>query len=402
MTELDLRDKGLGDGDCAWLAAVVAKCRALQTVYLSGNKFGPAGWRALMVDGVAEVVLQGSMPALLARFGIKLGDTEWDLGAKGLTDTDCVWIAAAISKSTSLQKVELRYNQIWDAGAAALAAAISKSTSLQEVGLGENGLEDAGATALAAAISTSTSLQEVDLNHNWIGDAGATALSAAISKSTSLQSVDLSGNPRIGTAGWTALMVDGVTEVVIRRSRCWERRGATAFDGSRWDLNQKGLTDADCVWIAAVISKSARLRQVRLINNSIGDAGAIAVAAAISKSTSLQTVYLTGNKIGDAGAIAVAAAISKSTSLQTVYLTGNKIGDAGATVLAAAISKCTSLQTVEVEENPIGAPEKAALANVKRSGLDLRYGDDPPSTVVSTQAREGLKIKIIELAPRRY
>ena len=120
VTELDLAGKGLGDGDCAWIIAVIAKCPALRTVHLGNNKFGDTGAAAL---------------------------------------------AGAISKSTSLQAVSLGGNKIGGTGAAALAGAISKSTSLRKVdlsgSLSGNKFSSAGLMALAGAISKSTSLKTV-------------------------------------------------------------------------------------------------------------------------------------------------------------------------------------------------------------------------------------------------
>ena len=224
VTELQLAGKGLGDGDCAWIVVVIAKCPALKSVYLnsnsigntgaaaladamskstslqgvnlhtnsigdtgaaaladaiskstslqgvslSRNKFSSAGWTALTVDGVAEVALAG--------FGIKLGKTMWYLSDCGLTDADCGGIAAAISKSTSLRSFHLAGNSIGDTGAIALAGAISKSTSLQNVFLNNNSIGDIGAAALAAAFSKSTLLRCVHLGDNSIGDIGKAAL----------------------------------------------------------------------------------------------------------------------------------------------------------------------------------------------------------------------------------
>ena len=202
IESVDLSANSIGDPGAAALAGGISKSTSLQKVDLSRNKFSAAGWTALTVDGVPPRL---SLATLLERHGLKLGNTGWGLSHMGLADADCVWIAVAISKSTSLRNVDLGDNSIGDTGTAALAGAISKSTSLQSVSLEHNSIGDTGAAALAGAIPKSTSLWALDLRHNSIGDTGAAALADSISTSTSMQIVDLRGNTSIGRTGKAAL-----------------------------------------------------------------------------------------------------------------------------------------------------------------------------------------------------
>ena len=64
--------------------------------------------------------------------------------------------------------MDLRGNQITDAGADSLAGALEANTSLQALSLGDNKIRDAGAEALAGALEANTSLQKLDLGENQI------------------------------------------------------------------------------------------------------------------------------------------------------------------------------------------------------------------------------------------
>ena len=196
------------------IALVVAGCGSLRQLDVTGTKMSDTGVDYVaaavadsawlndegLVDPARRVkprvdvqkgkfaVLEGPLSSMmlmhvLASFGLKLEDTGWSLNSKGITEADCVWIAAAIAKSTSLQSIDLSHNPIGDAGATALAEGIAKSTSLQKIDLRGNSVGDAGATALAAGIAKSTSLQHIDLGFlSSIGDAGRAAL-ATVEKS---------------------------------------------------------------------------------------------------------------------------------------------------------------------------------------------------------------------------
>ena len=104
----------------------------------------------------------------------------------------------------SLIELNLRANQIGDAGAQALATALEQNTSLTELNLFDNQIGAAGAQALAKALQTNSSLRVLDLSRNQIGNEGAQALVTALQTKSSLSTLALFDN-QIGPEGAQAL-----------------------------------------------------------------------------------------------------------------------------------------------------------------------------------------------------
>ena len=89
---------------------------------LHGNDTtGNDGWQALLVGGVAEIVLEPT-------FG-----TDWTLARFELTDVSCPAIAAAILKSNRIQKLDLAGNAMSHKGLALVMDAIVKCKTIQQV-----------------------------------------------------------------------------------------------------------------------------------------------------------------------------------------------------------------------------------------------------------------------------
>ena len=82
----------------------------------------------------------------------------------------------------SLTTLDLRGNDIVDAGAVALAEAVKVSATLTTLGLGGNGIGAAGAAALAEAVKVSATLTALDLRHNGIDTAACAAVAAVVAR----------------------------------------------------------------------------------------------------------------------------------------------------------------------------------------------------------------------------
>ncbi len=122
---------------------------------------------------------------------------------------------------------------------------------------------------------------------------------------------------------------------------------------AEWGLDPRGLGDAGCGALAAVLRVNTALQTLYLGRNQITDAGAGGIAAALRENKSLRTLCLHYNQITDAGAGELAAALRENTALQTLYLGSNPITDAGAFELAAALRENTALQTLCLFYNQI-------------------------------------------------
>jgi uncharacterized protein (TIGR02996 family) len=192
-----------------------------------------------------------------------------------------------------LVALDLKYNELGDAGAEALAKS-PHLTNLRKLVLYCNGIGEAGAVALAQSPHL-TNLRVLNLEFNGIGDAGAEAL-AKSPHLTNLRVLNLEFNG-IGDAGAEALAksphLTNLRELNLRDNRIG-KAGAEALAQSPHLTN---------------------LRELDLSYNGIGDAGAEALAQS-PHLTNLRVLNLEYNRIGDEGA----AALKNSPYLRRCYI----------------------------------------------------------------------------------
>jgi internalin A len=323
------------------------------------------GWRAERVF-LLKAPLDQVPPALAALTGL----TSLDLRNNEIGEAG----AASIAKLTGLTSLNLGGNRIGEAG----AASIARLTGLTSLNLWDNRIGEAG----AASIAKLTGLTSLDLGANQIGDAGA----ASIARLTGLTSLNLWGNP-IGDAGAASIAsLTGLTSLNLGFNRIGEAGAASiaSLTGlTSLDLGDNQIGEAG----AASIAKLTGLTSLDLGRNRIGEAGAASIAsltgltslalgdnqigdagaASIARLTGLTSLDLRNNRIGEAGA----ASIAKLTGLTSLALAGNRIGDAG----AASITKLTGLTSLDLGLNRIGDAGAASIA--KLTGLtSLALGDN--------------------------
>ncbi|MEJ1932570.1 leucine-rich repeat domain-containing protein [Nostoc sp. NIES-2111] len=254
--------------------------------------------------------------------------------------------AEHLAQLTGLQSLNLPGNDIGDAGAEHLA----KLTSLQSLSLSSNYIGDEGAKHLAQL----TSLQSLNLRSNNIGDAGAEHLA----KLTGLQSLYLSGN-NIGDAGAEHLAnLKGLQILSLSVNHIGDAGMAhlAQLTGLRsLNLRSNNISDAGVEHLARLTN----LLSLELSHNMLSDAG----AEHLAKLVRLQSLDLSSNMLGNAGA----EYLAQITGLQSLDLSSNMLGDDGAKHLA----QLTDLQSLYLSSNRLGDDGAKHLAQI--TGLQSLY-----------------------------
>jgi hypothetical protein len=108
-------------------------------------------------------------------------------------------------------------------------------------------------------------------------------------------------------------------------------KGFAARFGMMEKLDYIGLGwgDGEAEAVAAVLAAGAapKLRELHLVDNSIGAEGARALAGALPGATFLKKLDFRSNSIGSDGARALAEALPGPMALEGLYLGGNSIGN---------------------------------------------------------------------------
>ncbi len=183
------------------VAHVVGTAKAVKTLSLARNKISDAGAlalaRALPHSGQLRVIwlsanlLGDEGIAAIAECLPSLGWLErgnqlaelW-LSTNRFGAVGAAALAAVLARLPRLQKLDVRYNSIGDAGAASIAAQLGQ-IRLGELYLSDCAIGDAGGVAIANALPAATWLRELRLSGNWFGDAAADRSATRFSTSSS-------------------------------------------------------------------------------------------------------------------------------------------------------------------------------------------------------------------------
>ena len=216
-------DFGVSTAGLATLACTFGAHTALAELSLIGG-LGPDSARAL-ADGLRA----NSSVTSLSLVGTPIGEegasalstalatdamlTTLSLPYCGIGPAGGVALAGALRTNTALRYLDLTGNHlcgkqqlpggVWDGehtavAMAALADALPHS-AVTSLNLRHNELEDAGCVALAAALRADAPLATLNLQLNSLGDAGAIALLDSLETNTSARSIDLREN-KLGKA----------------------------------------------------------------------------------------------------------------------------------------------------------------------------------------------------------
>jgi Ran GTPase-activating protein (RanGAP) involved in mRNA processing and transport len=184
LTELCLVDCGVGDEGAAGIAEGLRgnsnnnnnSNQTLLTLGLAENPdIGDAGFRAL---GAA---LASSTTALA-----ELSLTSCGGGAGGVEA-----LCEGLRANKTLRVLDLGHNRIGDAGARAIGASLASNSVLAQLVLFRCGVQSDGAVALAEGLRSCRALEKLNLQYNLIGEAGIGAIASLLATHPSLASLHL-------------------------------------------------------------------------------------------------------------------------------------------------------------------------------------------------------------------
>jgi uncharacterized protein (TIGR02996 family) len=295
-----------------------------------------------------------------------------------------------------LARLDLKWNEIGDAGVLALAESPHLS-QLTHLGLGRTGIGATGLRALAASPNL-PALASLDLSDNGLDDAAVEAF-ASHCRLPRLCRLDFSNN-RLGPDGANAL-VSSWGAGQLTSLRLWSNR--LSDGGARLLASLDRLEELDLggnrvtsqgVDRLAESPYLRRLERLDLRHNEAGDFGAavLARAPALSRLTHLG---LESNGVGWQGARALANSPALS-SLASLDLSENPIRDAGCRALAQSprLTRLVRLNLRRCGVTRIGA--KALTPSPLLRGLrqlDLGWNEIGPKAFRELQARLGERLR---------
>eukprot|EP00729_Bicosta_minor_P004981 gene4981-34138_t len=119
----------------------------------------------------------------------------------------------ALTKNTTIKRLDMSGNQLGEAGAKTIGKALSKNATLEFVFLSNNDFGQVGGKAIGAGMAKNTSVVSLDLNENGFGEKGGVAVGKALARNTTLRVLQLSTNG-LGDASLNAI-AEGLSENMV-------------------------------------------------------------------------------------------------------------------------------------------------------------------------------------------
>lgn len=252
----------LGDASMAELLfAIGENNRQLQVLDLRGNQCLSAS-----ITAVAKLLYRTSIQRLnLSSQCVRVSpavrhhqEIEYDEDFASVDQDafmDLSLIVAALSRTNTLQELDLRYNNLCDSDMPYIVASLKQNTSIQTIGLGNNSITNVGISILASELASINSLRHIDLTNNKYDRCGLIELAQAIKQNERIESFELDDCPEVS--------VDGVNQ----EGSCFATRVIRYYTdlnaSGRYHLNQLegGHRFLDALWPLVLERASSKLRE---------------------------------------------------------------------------------------------------------------------------------------------
>eukprot|EP00942_MAST-04A_sp_MAST-4A-sp1_P011963 g11963.t1 len=180
VTTVNLRDNRLNDETLAKVIQALSNNKKLETIILSGNKFGLKS-----ADAMADYLTNA-----------KSSLEHLDISHCNIGDNASKLLATGIQKTKApLARLHLEHNQIREDGAQALGRAFAKHRTLEKVYLQWNPFGDSGGQYISKSIRTNSSITHLDLHMTGFADLAAKVMGTSLKFNKVLKWLNLSHNP---------------------------------------------------------------------------------------------------------------------------------------------------------------------------------------------------------------
>ena len=276
-------------------------------------------------------------------------------------------LATALHSNNVLEQLWLRGNKLNTAGALYILNSLEYLTTLQVLDLSYNNISSQSTDGIAAVIDSNLSLNQLWLDGNDLHSTGTIKICKALKKIRTLSILSLCNN------GITNDAADELSAVITQN---------VLLEDLLLSNNQLHSTGIEL--IAESLNKLIKLRKLDLFNNNIGKEGASSLAVVVQNSTSLQDLFLSSNNLETSGALEICNALSHICSLHVLTLSNNNINDEVTSQLIEVLNnnhlyalliggnglECGGLKIAQVIENGNIAMQLLDLSDNKISEQD--------------------------------
>ena len=229
-----------------------------------------------------------------------------DLENNNIDEDASFELSTALHSNNVLEQLWLRGNKLNTAGALYILNSLEYLTTLQVLDLSYNNISSQSADGIAAVIDSNPLLNQLWLDGNDLHSTGTIKICKALKKIRTLSILSLCNN------GITDDTADELSAVITQN---------VLLEDLLLSNNQLHSTGIEL--IAESLNKLLKLRKLDLFNNNIGKEGASSLTVVIQNSTSIQDLFLSSNNLETSGALEICSALSHICSLHVLTLSNN-------------------------------------------------------------------------------
>nr|XP_042701248.1 ribonuclease inhibitor-like [Chrysemys picta bellii] len=283
-----------------------------------------------------------------------------------LTGACCRDLADVLKARESLTELDLGYNDLGNAGVRLLCEGLKHPTcKLQKLDLWDCELTGACCGDLANVLSSNQSLTELKLCSNSLGNAGVRLLCKRLThpncklQQLGLRDCELTG-ACCGDLAAVLSTSQSLTELKLSGNSLGNAGVQLLCKGlkhpnckmQRLDLRDCELTSACCGDLANVLRTSQTLTELKLSGNNLGDAGVQILCEGLKHLNcklwrlDLSSCFLTDACCGD-----LAIVLRTNQNLTELDLGYNNLGDAGVKLLCEGLKQNCNLQSLNLRKS---------------------------------------------------
>ena len=281
-----------------------------------------------------------------------------DLSFNQLDGRACDLLAEGVQKMLYLETLELSNNSLIVSGSAVQLVSSLHGSKLRELDISCTGISDADFECIASYIHSTTSLESLNIGWNDISVESIESLCKGLSANSSMRTLDM-GGCHLTTSHCVCLgqllrhPVDckierlNLTECSITSDGVGEVMSGLSDNHSLrvlW-LNNNPFGSDGAVAAATMLKCNSSLEVVGLECCRIGSSGGVELGAALVTNKTLKELWLNLNAIGD-GVRGLCMGLESNSSLEALHLYGDKsLGEEGVSLLLKCVEeKNRSLQ----------------------------------------------------------
>ncbi|KAL0629149.1 Ribonuclease inhibitor [Plecturocebus cupreus] len=270
----------------------------------------------------------------------------------GLTEAQCKDMSSALQANPALTELNLRSNELGDAGVRHVLQALQSSPcKIQKLSFQNCYLTGAACGALAGTLRSLPALQELYLSDNLLGDAGLQLLcEGLLDPQCHLEKLQLE------YCGLSAASCEPLASVLRAKPHFKEltvsnnnidEAGVRALCQGLKDspcqletlkLENCGATSDNCRDLCSVVASKASLRELALGSNKLGDVGIVELCPGLlHPSSRLRTLWIWECGLTAKSCEDLCRVLRAKDSLKELSLAGNELGDEGARLLCECL-----------------------------------------------------------------